>query len=56
MTGTTAKTKLMTKNMGRAERMKRSAAARLRRKETKNIIAERTYNLFSKLRRLRKNK
>lgn len=46
----------MTKNMDRALRMARSAAARTKRRKTKNIISERTMNLFAKLRRMRKNK
>lgn len=46
----------MTKNMDRALRMARSAAARTKRRKTKSIISERTMNLFAKLRRMRKNK
>lgn len=40
--------------MNKAERIHRSEAARKRRKETKNIIQERTENLYSRLRKLRK--
>jgi hypothetical protein len=46
----------MTKNMDRALRMARSTAARMKRRKTKDVISERTMNLFAKLRRMRKNK
>lgn len=40
--------------MNRGIRMMKSSAARLRRKEKKEIRNERTQNLYSKMRRLRK--
>lgn len=46
----------MIKSMDKAERMAKSETARARRKQTKKTIAQRTMNLFSKLRRKRKNK
>lgn len=48
--------KVMTKNMDKANRIHRSTTARVKRKKTKETIRERTMNLFSKLRRMRKNK
>ena len=42
--------------MDKAERMQRSEAARKRRKETKNIIQEKTERLWSRLRKLRKKR
>lgn len=46
----------MIKSMDKAERMAKSETARARRKQTKKTITQRTMNLFSKLRRKRKNK
>lgn len=54
MMETTAKEKPMIKSMDRAIRIMKSSAARMRRKEKKNIRQERTDNLYSKLRRMRK--
>jgi len=45
----------MIKNMNRGIRMMKSAAARLRRKEKKEIRNERTENFFAKMRRIRKH-
>ena len=44
----------MTKDMTRGQRLQRSNGARARRKNNKNIVEDRTENLYSKLRRLRK--
>lgn len=55
MMETMEKERLMIKNMGRATRIMKSAAARLRRKQTKEVIRERTENLYSRFRRMRKN-
>lgn len=41
--------------MNRGIRMMKSAAARLRRKEKKEIRNERTENFFAKMRRIRKH-
>jgi len=46
----------MIKNMSRGIRMMKSAAARVRRKTKKGIVNERTENLYSKMRRLRRKK
>ena len=54
MTEITGKVKRMMKNTKRGQRLLRSKGARSRRKDTKDIVEERTENLFSKLRRLRK--
>ncbi len=40
--------------MIRSERMARSTAARLKRKETKGILLEKTERLYTKLRNLRR--
>ncbi len=40
----------------KAERMEKSKSARIRRKELKRIIEDRTTRLYSKLRKLRKSK
>ena len=40
--------------MTKAQRLQKSTAARQRRKSVKQIVAERTENLYSRLRRLRK--
>ena len=56
MMGTMVKEKAMIKNTSRGIRMMKSAAARLRRKEKKEVIEERTENLYSRLRRLRRSK
>ncbi len=40
--------------MSRAERIHKSKAARVRRKKVKDIIIERTFNFYDKMRRLRK--
>jgi len=40
--------------MDKAKRIHLSEAARKRRKKTKNIIQEKTENLYSRLRKLRK--
>ena len=53
---TMEKVNSMTKNMDKAQRMAKSETARERRKQTRETITERTMNLFSKLRRLRKKK
>jgi len=42
--------------MNKAERMSRSDAARKRRKTVKEIIIERTFHYYDKMRRLRKKK
>lgn len=46
----------MDKDKSKADRMSKSEAARQRRRARKNMIEERTLNLFSKLRKLRKKK
>lgn len=53
---TMEKVNSMMKSMDKAQRMAKSETARARRKQTKKTIAERTTNLFSKLRRERKKK
>ena len=53
---TMGKARSMIKSMDRGIRMMKSAGARLRRKERKKVIAERTDNLYARLRRLRKSK
>jgi len=40
----------------RAERMEKSKSARIRRRELKKVIEDRTARLYSKLRKLRKSK
>jgi hypothetical protein len=40
--------------MTRAERIHKSKAARVRRKKVKDIIIERTFSFYDKMRRLRK--
>jgi len=40
--------------MNKAERMKRSEAARTRRKHIKDIVFTRTINFYNKMRKLRK--
>lgn len=45
---------LTTKSMDKAARMMKSAAARLRRKEKKEVRQERLENFYAKMRRLRK--
>jgi Sec-independent protein translocase protein TatA len=54
MTVTMELIRSMIKSMNRGIRMMKSAAARIRRKEKKEIRNERTQNLYSKMRRLRK--
>ena len=51
-----AKERIMIKNMNKGLRMMKSLTARKKRKSVKNIISTRTFNLYSKLRRLRKKK
>lgn len=46
----------MDKDKSKADRMLKSEAARRRRRARKNMIEERTLNLFAKLRKLRKKK
>jgi hypothetical protein len=46
----------MIKNMDRAIRIAKSTTARMKRRKTKDVINERTMNLFARLRRLRKKK
>lgn len=46
----------MEKDKSKADRMLKSEAARQRRRERKEVVEERTSNLFAKLRRLRKKK
>lgn len=46
----------MQKDKSKAERMLRSESARQRRRQRKNIVTERTLNLFAKLRRMRRKK
>lgn len=46
----------MDKDKSKADRMLKSEAARQRRRARKNMIEERTLNLFAKLRKLRKKK
>jgi hypothetical protein len=46
----------MVKDKSRSERMLKSESARQRRRQRKNIVTERTLNLFAKLRRMRKKK
>jgi len=41
-------------NINKAERMKRSEAARTRRKHIKDIVFTRTINFYNKMRKLRK--
>ena len=40
----------------KAERMEKSKSARIRRRELKRVIEDRTARLYSKLRKLRKSK
>ena len=56
MMETMGKERNMIKNMGRGIRMMKSAAARVRRKTKKGIVNERTENLYSTMRRLRRKK
>jgi hypothetical protein len=46
----------MDKDKTKADRMLKSEAARYRRRNRKNMIEERTLNLFAKLRKMRKKK
>jgi len=56
MTEIMEKARSMIKNMDKGIRMMKSAAARLRRKQRKKVIQERTENLYARLRRVRKSK
>lgn len=47
---------MIDKDKSKANRLLKSRAARIRRRARKNIIEQRTLNLFSKLRRMRKRK
>jgi len=54
MTATMERARSMIKNMNRGIRLKRSMAARLRRRSVKKVVSERLLNKYSKLRRIKK--